>query len=357
MPMETALWRITPDGLIEAPRGSLSLEADLHRWIEADPKLIHRDLMLIGSEVVTDHRGRIDLLGLDTAGVVHIIELKRDKTVRDVVAQTLDYASWVKTLDSERIGDIYEHYKRGSLASAYRERFNAALPETLNEKHSMTIVASALDPSSERIVQYLSEFGLNINVVFFSVFKYGDEQMLARSWLIDPEEVQNRTEERSLRGEWTGYYFVNVGVDKEQPDDRRWEDAEKYGFVSAGDDARFRNFMQKLRVDDRIFAYIVGRGYVGYGIVRSEAVPAKNFRLSDGRPIFEAVLLGCGLRRHPDDPERAEYVVGVEWKKTYPMTQAQKYAGIFAIQQVVCRIYDPETVRFLKDKFEVDDSK
>ena len=34
---------------------------------------------------------------------MHIIELKRDRTPRDVVAQALDYASWVRGLHYEDI--------------------------------------------------------------------------------------------------------------------------------------------------------------------------------------------------------------------------------------------------------------
>jgi RecB family endonuclease NucS len=41
------------------------------------------------------------VLGLDSEGVLHILELKRDRTPRDVVAQALDYASWVQELGNE----------------------------------------------------------------------------------------------------------------------------------------------------------------------------------------------------------------------------------------------------------------
>lgn len=354
MPVETKVWRIAANGLLETQKTSLKLEADLHRWIEADPRLVHADMMLLGSQVPTDYGGRIDLLGIDSEGVVHVVELKRDKTPREVVAQALDYASWIKELDTDRIAGIYAAYKKADLAIDFQDRFGSPLPESLGD-HSIMIVASSLDASSERIVEYLSEFGLDINAVLFSVFDDGGGgQLLTRTWLIDPDELEIRTVERSSKqGDWTGFYFVNVGVDKNQPNDRFWEDAEKFGFISAGDEARFRDFMLKLQIGDRIFAYVKGRGYVGYGVVRSQAVMAKDFHVPDGRALFDTEVQGQGIRRHPDDPERAEYVVGIDWKKTYPVSQAQKYPGIFSIQQVVCRIYDSETARFLKAKFDV----
>ena len=40
----------------------------------------------------------IDLLGLDADGRTHVLKIKRDRTPQDVVAQALDYGSWVKGL-------------------------------------------------------------------------------------------------------------------------------------------------------------------------------------------------------------------------------------------------------------------
>ncbi len=38
------------------------------------------------------------MLAMDEEGNIHIIELKKERTPREVVAQTLDYASWVQNL-------------------------------------------------------------------------------------------------------------------------------------------------------------------------------------------------------------------------------------------------------------------
>ena len=45
----------------------------------------------------------------------------------------------------------------GGLEEAFRTRFGAELPETLNGEHSMLIVGSLIDESSERIIRYLSD--------------------------------------------------------------------------------------------------------------------------------------------------------------------------------------------------------
>jgi hypothetical protein len=51
--------------------------------------------------------------------------LKRDRTPREIVAQALDYGSWVAELTADRIVQIYGRFSRGT---ARRARPGAALP-------------------------------------------------------------------------------------------------------------------------------------------------------------------------------------------------------------------------------------
>jgi RecB family endonuclease NucS len=50
-------------------------------------------LLIIGRQVATSSGKVIDLLAADADGVLHVLELKKDKTPREVVAQVLDYGS------------------------------------------------------------------------------------------------------------------------------------------------------------------------------------------------------------------------------------------------------------------------
>ncbi|ALS78630.1 hypothetical protein AUO94_08130 [Planococcus kocurii] len=68
------------------------------------------------------------------------------------MAQALDYASWVKDLSYKEIESIVLNYLDKSLADAFAERVLTSLPEELNKEHSIVIMASELDASSERIV-------------------------------------------------------------------------------------------------------------------------------------------------------------------------------------------------------------
>ncbi|WP_447956117.1 endonuclease NucS domain-containing protein [Vreelandella sp. EE7] len=100
MAIEQGIWKLASD-TDEAPQKlrpmGLADEGKLEDQIMQDVSILNRDWLLIGRQVRTGFDKLIDLLALDANGNVIIIELKRDKTPRDVVAQAIDYASWVVT--------------------------------------------------------------------------------------------------------------------------------------------------------------------------------------------------------------------------------------------------------------------
>lgn len=205
MPNEVRLWRVgADDDLSEVSRARLDLEARLQSWLARDISTLDPRLLVIGREVETDFGGFIDLLCLDAAGDLVVVELKRDKTPREITAQALDYGSWVVGLSNERVMSIAESYLgEGGLEKEFQLRFGTELPETLNGEHSMLIVGSNIDASSERIIKYLSDtHGVNINAVTFQYFREPDgSELVSRVFLIEPAQVElsSRTRGSSKR--------------------------------------------------------------------------------------------------------------------------------------------------------------
>src|SRR5262249_25088163 len=154
--------------------------------------ILDPNLMLIGRQVPTAFGKMIDLLAIDDRGDLTVIEIKRDRTPREVVAQILDYASWVQTLSYQDIINIFQERNGGKrFEEAFAERFGIDPLESLNQSHRLIIVASELDNSTERIVGYLSNgYGVPINAVFFRYFKDGGAEYLTRSWLIEPNQAE-----------------------------------------------------------------------------------------------------------------------------------------------------------------------
>jgi len=77
----------------------------LQEWLANEPIALGEELLIIQKEFdgFDDTKERLDLLALDKEGNVVIIENKLDDSGRDVVWQSLKYASYCSTLKKEQI--------------------------------------------------------------------------------------------------------------------------------------------------------------------------------------------------------------------------------------------------------------
>jgi len=356
MPIRVAIWKVGdhPVPLLES---SLVKEELLEEMIVAVPRLLSDEWMLIGRQEETGFGGRIDLLAIAPDGSLVLIELKRDRTPREVVAQALDYAGWVGKLHAEDIAAIYGRFAPGrSLAQDFRESFGEDLDEeTLNQNHQIIIVAASLDDRTERIVSYLSERDIPINVLCFQVFTNGVEQLLTRAWLLDPVRTQVSAAATSVgpTEPWNGEFYCNYG----HGENRSWEDAVQYGFICAGGGAWYTKTLQLLNPGDRIWVKAPGYGFVGVARVTGRAQPVTTFKVttpSGERPVLDVAK---GAKYHSqflNDPERCEYFVPVKWLETVPLGTAVQEVGFFGSQHTVCKPTTPKwrsTVERLKEKF------
>ena len=339
----TRLWKVAAGALFEVPAAKLQREADIEGWIAADPNVLGLDVLIIGRQVLTPYGTKIDLLGIDAEGELWIIECKRDRTPREVIAQVLDYASWVRTLTDREVHDIAAGHLKANLRVAFEARFGDALPEPVNVGHNMVVVATAFDEASHRIVQYLAEeHGVSINAAFFRFFEDGGQAFLASDWLLAVDEVQERRNAK-IKAPWSGYFFVNVASSPH----RDWEDNCTYSFVSAGGGRKWSDQLNRLQEGAPIYAHIPKHGYVGLGVVNGPAVPVAEFTLPNGKKLSEVALKQPSLLATQHDPEKTEDVVPVEWTKAVPLEQAIDVPGRFAKQHIVCRLSHPATLDYL----------
>ena len=344
MAIQQGIWRINAGSSTSTPTrletARLDDENQLEELIVQDVSIINADWLLIGRQVRTSFDKRIDLLALDANGSVIIIELKRDKTPRDVVAQGIDYASWVETLEDNQLVDCYVDFATKhklpdqSLDVAFKAKFGLSLADvTLNDSHQMVIVASELDASTERIITYLNNrHGVGINAVFFSAFTDGNNRYLSRAWMIDPQETQQLVSTRGAREPWNGEFYVSFGQDHR----RNWEDARQYGYIAAGGGQWYSNTLNMLAEGDRVWVNIPKTGYVGVGIVTGERQRISDFCI-DGKPLtsLPTQMDYSGFAAEPD--ESAEYVVPVKWIYTVPSAKAFSETGLFGNQNTVCK--------------------
>ena len=123
---------------------------------------------------------------------------------------------------------------------------------------------------------------------------------------------------------------------------RSWEDARKYGFVSAyGDDGTRLN---NINVGDIIFCHIAGVGFVGIGICTSSETPASSFTVSDGgiiKNILDCDWVDIEARATIDTAN--EYFIGVKWIYTVPVEDGYWEKGMTSIPMVAYTMTDETT--------------
>ena len=357
MAIQQGIWRIgeKPQKLKRAP---LADEGVLENQVMMDISILNPDWLLIGRQVRTSYDKYIDLLAMDANGSIIIVELKRDKTPRDVVAQTIDYASWIATLTDSDIVDIYlqfnEKYKRSydTLDEAFEAKFSIPLSDiTLNESHQMVVVTTELDASTERIINYLNNYAhISINALFFAAFEDNGNNYLSRAWMIDPDENEQRAVSSSRKPSiWNREFYVSFDADYP------WEDARQLGFICGGGAPWYSRTLTMLSEGDRIWVKIPKTGYVGVAEVIGERCRADiyRFQTTEGPKTLLEMDLKEGypeLTQQRDD-DHAEYLVPVRWIHTTSRKDAINEVGLFGNQNTVCKPTAPKwdhTVNRLK---------
>jgi len=202
MAKKIRLWHIQGKELEEIKTTELPNEDQLENWLENDISMVDENLIVVGRQVNTDFGGSIDLLCMDSEGKIVIIELKKGRTPREVTAQMLDYGAWVYELSGERVVELANNYLTDKdIEETFEEKFGYDFPETINENHKMIIVASEIDNSTERIINYLSDaYGVHINLLTFQFFQDSKgDNYLGRVFLLEPEKVETASLKRKKR--------------------------------------------------------------------------------------------------------------------------------------------------------------
>ena len=165
---------------------------DLEVWIKSSPEILGTDIAIIGEQVQTKS-GPLDFLGIDRYGNLVIVELKRGKLPREVLAQAIDYASDISTYEPETLNEICLAYTKQTLSDYLTEKF----PETnfdevaVNQAQRLLLVGFSIEESLRRMIEWLSEkysLGINAVALHYIKTKNGDE-LLSRTVII-PEEVE-----------------------------------------------------------------------------------------------------------------------------------------------------------------------
>lgn len=168
---------------------------DLEEWIATDPSIVRPDLKVIGRQVLT-RSGPLDLIAIDKAGNLVILELKRDRLPREALAQAIDYAADVASWGVDKIGEVCAKYTGKSLEDVLSESFPDLVLEGLNvnESQRVILVGFAIEPALERMIEWLSDgYGVGINAVILKYVRTSTgSEVLTRSAVISEQLEEER---------------------------------------------------------------------------------------------------------------------------------------------------------------------
>ena len=173
-------------------------ESVLENWLENNSDDILEDgkLLIIGRQVTTNLGSIIDLLGIDREGNTVVIELKRDRTPRDTLAQALEYASFVEELDTDQLEEILQRYVSDealNLASYHRNYFELSSDEAVsfNKEQRIVLVGQRITGEIRQTASFLRRKGMRVTCLEFSYFQAnGGKHLLSYDIVVGKEPTK-----------------------------------------------------------------------------------------------------------------------------------------------------------------------
>ena len=190
--------------LATAKETEIERESDLEDWLENSPWAVIQDEFILWIDrqpSAQDEEGTIfpDLLGVDSEGNLIIVEFKRGRTPRDVVAQLFEYAAWADELSEEQIHEIAETYfkthgvfQEKTFDNVFRDTFD--IPETeelplLNRKLRLFIVAEEMSTRVTGVCRFLrTSYKIDISCIAVSKFQTeSDDEIISMETKVGDE--------------------------------------------------------------------------------------------------------------------------------------------------------------------------
>lgn len=234
-----AIYSFSENSLLKIDKTTFNSEGILERrHLQAALKhqisVIAPDCLLIAEEFSewTDSLRRIDLLAVDRAGTLVVIELKRTETGEHMELQALRYAAMVSTLTFVRAVQIYQKYLN---SMGYEINAENSLLEFLgwDEAHEedfaldvrIILVSSDFSKELTTSVMWLNERNIDIRCVRFIPHKFNNQILIDVQQIIPLPEVESyqvkikqqseeRRESRKLQKDYTRYIFNGNSYNK-----------------------------------------------------------------------------------------------------------------------------------------------
>ena len=182
--------------LAEAPSPPpFQYEAELQQWLAANPDKLEVGLWIVGYEFPLGEN-RVDLLGVDQAGHLVVIEVKRANATREAVGQVLDYVSALELMEPTEIAESINRARtRPELAPVadfereYGERYGGELADLTPARALLACTSESAETG--RILEFLQNHNVDATSRSFT----GYTEKSKRTYRRKPTERESEQDE------------------------------------------------------------------------------------------------------------------------------------------------------------------
>ena len=186
---------------------------DIEKWVEQFPEILGEELLIITTEYdqFDKTKERLDLLVLDKAGKVAVVELKRDDSGRRVELQAIKYAAYCSTMTMEDVVSSREKYLASKGIQKTTDQVKSEILnfissdefEEIDDMPRIILLSKEFRPEVTATVLWLRKFGVDITCTKLTPYIIDTHNMGLVSTTIIPlpeaEDYQIKAERKGSR--------------------------------------------------------------------------------------------------------------------------------------------------------------
>lgn len=179
------LHKLTPKTFAEL---GLRERFDVQEWIVSRPEILGEDLLVLRKEYILPSSIRLDILALDKAANLVVVELKRDASGSGVDWQAIKYASYCSNFSPTDILEIFaEHLQTDADDAQLKiEEFIDQELDSLNQKQRIILVAQEFHSDVVSAVLWLRDYNVDLKCIRIQAGTDADGDLFLNPQVIIP---------------------------------------------------------------------------------------------------------------------------------------------------------------------------
>lgn len=180
--------------IVSAGQVNIKEEKIIEEWVENHSFCLGLGELLIISRQQSAKKENTtlfpDLLAVDEQGQLYVIELKKGKSPRDIIAQSLEYASWASKLEDDFLINLSSNYLDEDFEKVFMSKFEVDTFPGFKSKAVLVLVAEDISPRVLEVSEYLrKEHQFEIYPVEMRLYYSGDSYFIESKVIGFDDEV------------------------------------------------------------------------------------------------------------------------------------------------------------------------